>query len=72
MLPTDVIVSVDRKERTENQSYSAKSMIEKMYGVRIHSIVDLDDIVRAIDNGIISAGEYSEKIKEDALKYRGE
>lgn len=72
MLPTDVVVSVDRKERTENQSYSAKSMIEKMYGVRIHSIVDLDDIVRAIDNGIISAGEYSEKIKEYALKYRGE
>ena len=72
MLPTDVVVSVDRKEKTGHHAYSAKSMIEKRYGVRIHPIVDLDDIIAAIDNGVISAGEYTDKIKEYASKYRGE
>lgn len=72
IVPTDVVVSVDRKERTDNSSCSAKSMIERMYGVHIHPIVDLDDIIRAIDSGVISADEYSEKIKEYAAKYRGD
>ena len=72
VLPTDVVVSVDRKERIGNNAFSAKSMIEKKCGVRIHPIVDLDDIVRAIDSGVVSADGYSEKIKDYAEKYRGE
>ena len=57
MLPTDVVVSVDRKEKTGHHAYSAKSMIEKRYGVRIHPIVDLDDIIAAIEDGVVDGKE---------------
>ena len=71
-LPSDIVVCVDRKERTEGSSASAKHTIEGRYGVRIHPIVDLDDIIRAADSGVISAGEYSEKLNKYAEIYKGD
>lgn len=71
-VPSDIIVCVDRKEKTENSSFSAKHMIESRYGVKIHPIVDLDDITKAIESGVISAGEYTEKFNVYSAKYKGE
>jgi orotate phosphoribosyltransferase len=70
--PSDIVVCVDRKERTEESSVSAKHAIESRYGVSIHPIVDLDDIIRAVNSGVISAGEYSEKLNEYAEIYKGD
>lgn len=70
--PSDIVVCVDRKEKTDNSDMSAKYTIEKRYGVKIHPIVDLDDIIRAVESGVISAGEYSKKLNEYAAEYRGE
>lgn len=69
--PTDIVVCVDRMEQDEHSSFSAKHEIEKQYGVKIHPIVNLDDIVKAVDNCVISAGDYTEKLKEYRECYKG-
>ena len=70
--PSDIVVCVDRMESTENSSLSAKRKIEMQYGVKIHAIVNVDDIIRAIDSGAISAGEYADKMKAYLKLYRGD
>ena len=46
------MVSVDRLEKglTEN---SAIQEVERDFGIHVHSIVTIDDIIAAIENGII-------------------
>ncbi len=70
--PSDVVVCVDRMESSEHSTLSAKHEIENRYGVKIHPIVNADDIIKAIDSGVITAGEYSEKIKAYLKRYKGE
>ena len=69
--PSDIVVCVDRMEKGEHSSYSAKHEIEKEYGVKIHPIVNYDDIINAVDNCIISAGDYTEQLKKYRDYYRG-
>lgn len=69
--PSDIVVCVDRMEKDEHSSYSAKNEIEKEYGVKIHPIVNYDDIIKAVDNCIISAGDYTEQLKKYRDCYRG-
>ncbi len=69
--PSDIVVCVDRMEKDEHSSYSAKHEIEKEYGVKIHPIVNYDDIIKAVDNCIISAGDYTEQLKKYKDCYRG-
>ncbi len=69
--PSDVVVCVDRMECTPHSPFSAKREIEKRYGVRIHPIVNAEDIMRAVESGVISAGEYSEKLAAYMKRYRG-
>ena len=63
---------VSLASKISESSVSAKHAIESRYGVRIHPIVDLDDIIRAVNSGVISAGEYSEKLNEYAEIYKGD
>lgn len=51
---------------------SAKHEIENRYGVKIHPIVNADDIIKAIESGVITAGEYFEKLKDYMKRYKGE
>ena len=69
--PTNVVVCVDRMERSDNSLLSAKRIIEKRYGIRIYPIVNADDIIEAMENGVISAGEYADKLKDYMKLYRG-
>ena len=69
---SDVIVSVDRMERGTADRRCARREIERSVGVRIHSIVTIDDIVRAAVKGIIGGGEYLEEIREYRERYGGE
>ncbi len=70
--PSHIIVCVDRLERAEHSVISARCEIERKYGVKIHSIVNADDILRAIESGVVPAGEYYEKIKEYVKRYKGQ
>ena len=70
--PSHAVVCVDRTESADNTSVSAKRMIEDRYGVKIHPIVTAFDILKAAEKGVISAGEYTEKLKEYITHYKGE
>jgi len=69
--PSDIVVCVDRMEKDENSPFSAKHVIEKRYGTKIHPIVNFDDIIRAVDSCIISAGDYADRLKEYGECYKG-
>ena len=69
--PSHVVVCVDRMERSDDSMLSAKHIIEKRYGVKIYPIVTAEDIIKAMENGVIN-DEYSEKIKCYMKRYRGE
>ncbi|MBE5802227.1 MAG: orotate phosphoribosyltransferase [Clostridiales bacterium] len=58
-----VIVSVDRMERSNGSGLSARSQIEKAFGVKIHAIATLDDIIRAMEKGIIGGADYLDAVK---------
>ncbi len=69
--PSHIVVCVDRMERSDNSMLSAKHIIEKRYGVKIYPIVTAEDIIKAMENGVIN-DEYMEKIKCYMKRYRGE
>ena len=71
-VPSTVIVSVDRAERSENGSFSARHEIERDYGIRIHSIVTVDDIIRAAETGVIHADDSLDALITYKEWYKGE
>ena len=70
--PSHIIVCVDRLEKSEHSNTTARYEIERKYGLKIHSIVNADDILRAIESGVVSAGEYYDRMKDYIKKYRGQ
>lgn len=68
---SDVIVSVDRMEKGEHSPMSALHEIEKEYGVKIHSIVTLDDVIHALESGVIAGEEYLDAMKRYKEEYGG-
>ncbi len=67
--PENIIVSVDRMEHGSTENISAKTEIECTFGVKIHSIVTFDDIISAIERGIINCKNELEKMKQYRKKY---
>lgn len=67
-----IIVSVDRMERSNTSAMSAKREIEKEFDVQIHSIVTLDDIIRAVEKGIVGSSEYLASLKKYRDNYIGD
>lgn len=68
---SDIIVSVDRMERGSN-ALTARHEIERYYNVKIHPIVNLDDIIRAVEKGIVGGIEHLDAIKRYREEYGGE
>ena len=62
-----IVVSVDRQEKDVKGFGTAHSQIEHKYGVKVFSIVDLEDIINAMKNGVIGAGSL-----EAMIAYRNE
>ena len=69
--PSYVILSVDRAERGEGSGISTLHEIEHEFGVKVYSIVNVDDIISALENGVIAGAEYIDEMKEYREKYRG-
>ena len=61
---TGMVISVDRQEKALNSELSAVQEAYKEFGIPVYSIVTMQDIIDAIENGIIGGGEYLEKMKE--------
>lgn len=65
---TDMIISVDRME-VGNSSLSAAMEVEEEFGIRVHSIVTIHDIISAIENGVIPGIEHLENMKRYREEY---
>lgn len=66
-----VIVSVDRMERSEHSPLTALREIQQRQGVRIHAIVTLEDIIRAVKDGIVGSEEHLQALERYREIYGG-
>lgn len=69
---SDVIVSVDRMEKSAASAWSARCELERMHEVKIHAIVTVEDIIRAVETGVIGGTEYLDAMKRYKEDYGGE
>lgn len=65
---TDMIISVDRQEKGTGEK-SAVSEAAEEYGVNVHAIVTMEDIIAAIEEGIIPFKEYLPAMKAYRKQY---
>lgn len=65
---SDMIISVDRME-IGNSKLSAVMEVEEEYGIKVHSIVTIHDIISAIENGIVPGIEHLDKLKTYREEY---
>lgn len=64
-----MVISVDRMEKGLESNLSAVQEVLKEFGVKVYSIVNMNDIIEAIENGIIGGKEYLEKMKQYRSTY---
>lgn len=68
VIVSDMIISVDRME-VGSSNMSAVMEVEEEYGIKVHSIVTINDIITAIDNGVVPGIEYLENMKKYIEEY---
>ena len=66
---TGMIITVDRMEKALDSDLSAVQDAYKQFGVKVYSIVTIDDIIEAIRNGVIGGSEYLDKMLEYREQY---
>lgn len=64
-----MIISVDRMERGLESSMSAVQEVYKEFGIKVYSIVNMEDIIRAIEQEVIPGKEYLAKMYEYRADY---
>ena len=62
----DMVISVDRMEIGKGGVKSAVQEVEEEFGIKVHSVVTMDDIIAAIENGVVDGREHLDAMK----KYR--
>ena len=53
-----MIISVDRKEKALSSDLSAVSEAKKEFGIDVYSVVTIDDIISAIEDGVVDGKEH--------------
>ena len=53
-----MIISVDRMEKALNSDLSAVKMAKQEYGIDVYSVVTMNDIIEAIEQGVIEGKEH--------------
>lgn len=66
---TAMVITVDRMEKALDTDLSAVQQAYKDYGIKVYSIVNIGDIISAIEEGVIEGKEYLEKMKEYRSTY---
>ena len=64
-----MIITVDRMEKSLDSDKSAVSAAFDEFGVKVYSIVTINDIIDALENGVIPGKEYVPAMKEYRGKY---
>ncbi|MCM1523656.1 MAG: orotate phosphoribosyltransferase [Ruminococcus sp.] len=66
---TGMVITVDRMEKALDSSLSAVQQAYEDYGVRVYAITDINDIIAALESGVIPGGEYLDKMREYRREY---
>lgn len=53
-----MVISVDRREKALDSEISAVAEAKKQFGVNVYSVVTMDDIIDAIEQGVIDGKEH--------------
>ena len=53
-----MIISVDRQEKALNSDLSAVSEAKKEFGIDVYSVVTMNDIIEAIEQGVVDGKEH--------------
>lgn len=64
-----MVITVDRMEKALDSELSAVQQAYRDYGVKVYSIVTINDIIKAIEDGVIDGREYLEKMIEYRSTY---
>lgn len=64
-----MVITVDRDEKGLNSDKSAVSEVFDEFGVKVYSIVTINDIIDALENGVIPGREYVGKMREYRQTY---
>lgn len=65
---TGMVISVDRMEKGKGE-LSAVQEVKQEFGITIYPIVTINDIIKAIQNGVIGGQEYLDKMIEYRKTY---
>lgn len=69
--PQNVVLAVDRLERGLYSDMTSTNEIRQEFGVNVFSVVTVDDIISAMENGVIFATDHLTRMKEYREQYRG-
>lgn len=61
---TGMVITVDRMEKALDSELSAVEQAYKDFGVKVYSIVNINDIIQAIRDGIVYGKQYLDKMLE--------
>ena len=64
-----MLISVDRMEKALDSGKSAVQEAYDEYGIKVYSIVSVQDIIEAIETGVVEGKEYLSKMKEYLATY---
>ncbi len=64
-----MVITVDRDEKGLNSDKSAVSEVFNEFGVKVYSIVTINDIIDALESGVIPGKEYVGKMREYRQTY---
>lgn len=64
-----MIITVDRAERGLETNKTAVQEVHDEFGVNVYSIVTINDIIEALEDGIVPGAEYVDKMKAYRREY---
>lgn len=63
-----MIISVDRQERGTGEKSAVQEAYDE-FGIRVYAIVTMEDIITAIEEGVIGGKEYLQAMKDYRSRY---
>ncbi|MBO6301753.1 MAG: orotate phosphoribosyltransferase [Ruminiclostridium sp.] len=66
---TGMVITVDRMEKALDSDKSAVQTAFDEFGVKVYSIVTINDIIAAIENGVIEGKQYLDAMKAYRAQY---
>ena len=69
---TAMVITVDRMEKSLDSELSAVQSAYKEFGVKVYSIVNIRDIIKAIEDGVVEGREYLPAMKQYLSDYGAE